>query len=198
AASPRARTAASARSIGDAARRKLAATSRTFHCRELVMGRLHKGEKVRVRSDFQSDDESPSEVSKGMTGRVIRIDQDGDAFIKFWQDEYDDDFRRYWVHRPTFWEHLEVPGRMAELRAAKVVSCMNNCTLTQECRMQEMSRKEQKAFQKCMKGCKMDECNEERECKIMMEAYSTCKQRTAQSRECDPEQRKGKGRGSEL
>lgn len=44
--------------------------------------RVEANTKVRVRAGFVSDDDARAEVAKGMIGRVVRTDSEGDALIK--------------------------------------------------------------------------------------------------------------------
>lgn len=159
-----------------------------YYCREEVMGQLQANTKVRVKDDFESDDNEKKLITKGMTGRVIRVDGEGDALIKFWRDEYDDDFLRNWVFKTTFWDKLELPERMVRLRAAKVVKCLDNCTLDMNCGLATLtkSKKKMKAYQACLAGCKVEDCTTNEECKKFYGAYASCKQRTAETGICSP------------
>merc|ERR1712008_313337 len=104
-----------------------------------------------------SDDEARAELSKGMSGKVLRTD--------------DDDVVSHWVFKTTFWDKLELPGKAGRLRAAKVASCMDNCTLVANCRLMDMSKKVQKAFQACTASCKFEKCRGDSECSDMLQAY---------------------------
>merc|ERR1712203_364191 len=64
-----------------------------------LLGQLQPNAKVRVKSDFASDDTAQATVTKGMTGRVLRVDSEGDAYIKFWHHEYDEEVFKHWVFR---------------------------------------------------------------------------------------------------
>merc|ERR1712039_588275 len=136
--------------------------------------------------DFKSDDDLAADISKGMTGKVLRIDGQGDAFIKFFLDEFDDDGTRHWVHRTTFWEKLELSGKPERLRAAKVVDCLDGCSKAQGCNMQSMTKKDQKKFQKCMKDCKLPQCQQDEKCNPLFQGYAMCKEKVAKSGVCNP------------
>merc|ERR1711957_392367 len=105
----------------------------------------------------------------------MRVDGQGDAYIKFFKSDYDDeDFLKQWVWRETFWSKLELPGKTVRTRASKTVSCLNNCTTAQNCEIQMMSKKKAKVFRKCMNACKLEECTKEEECNKLMNKYNQC------------------------
>lgn len=159
------------------------------HCTEEVIGQLQANTKVRIREDFVSDDDDQVSLRKGMTGRVLRVVGDGDALIKFWWDEYDEEFKRQWVSRRTFWTSLELPERIVRMRAHRVVSCLDNCTLVANCRMSEMAtlpKKKAKAIQACVGTCKLEACDADAECKKFLQAYATCKEQTSRGEKCSP------------
>eukprot|EP00928_Gymnodinium_smaydae_P011576 TRINITY_DN14255_c0_g1_i1.p1 TRINITY_DN14255_c0_g1~~TRINITY_DN14255_c0_g1_i1.p1 ORF type:complete len:245 (-),score=73.45 TRINITY_DN14255_c0_g1_i1:66-800(-) len=160
-------------------------TCHDYHCRETVMGRLDTNMKVRIREDFVSDDDVKAELKKGMNGRVLRTDRNGDAYIKFFEDELDNEGSRHWVFKTTFWDKLEVVGQAARSRASRVVSCLDKCSLDADCRMGELKKKEMKKYQKCITDCKIAKCQEEPECKAYFEAYANCKGEVARSPKCD-------------
>lgn len=157
------------------------------HCLDAVTGALLPKTKVRVKTDFTSNDEEEVQLTKGMNGRVVRLDGDGDAYIKFWDDDDEDESRSHWVFKHKFWEKLELPGNMHRVKATKAVVCMNNCTLTHEClQWPDLSKKQKKSYQKCVQACRIDACTEEDGCKQVIEAYGSCKQKTASSGVCSP------------
>lgn len=171
------------------------------NCRAEVLGKLKVGAKVRVHSDFDSDDERHAEITKGMTGKVLQVDDESDAFIKFWRDELDDEFIQHWVFKRTGWDNLELPGSgAARMRAARAVTCLDRCTRKQQCiPFPEASKKQQKAYQKCIMTCKVDDCNQDEECKPKLQAYADCKQRIGSSSEaCAPIPSQERGREAEL
>eukprot|EP00427_Karlodinium_veneficum_P002058 CAMPEP_0169176510 /NCGR_PEP_ID=MMETSP1015-20121227/65909_1 /TAXON_ID=342587 /ORGANISM="Karlodinium micrum, Strain CCMP2283" /LENGTH=207 /DNA_ID=CAMNT_0009251023 /DNA_START=99 /DNA_END=719 /DNA_ORIENTATION=- len=97
-------------------------------CRKEILGRLKSGAKVRVHTDFVSDDVQQAEISRGMTGRVLQVDEDGDAFIRFWRDDLDDEYIHHWVFERTGWDKLDLTGSAApKMRAARAASCMDAC-----------------------------------------------------------------------
>eukprot|EP00931_Biecheleriopsis_adriatica_P080608 TRINITY_DN53959_c0_g1_i1.p1 TRINITY_DN53959_c0_g1~~TRINITY_DN53959_c0_g1_i1.p1 ORF type:complete len:238 (+),score=57.36 TRINITY_DN53959_c0_g1_i1:28-714(+) len=156
-----------------------------YHCREVVMGKLGRGMHVRIKDDAISDDDSAATLTKGTKGRVVKVDSEGDALVRFFEDELDDEGVRHWVHRETFWEKLELPGNMERLRAWKTVSCLNDCSRRQECRLADMSKKANKAYQACVEACKMEECTKEDQCKELFHQYAQCKQTTSESKVCN-------------
>lgn len=158
------------------------------HCRGEVLGKLKPNAKVRVHDTFISDDEARVEIVRGMTGKVLEVDEDGDSFIKFWRDELDDEYIHHWVFKRTGWDKLELPGGgAAKMRATRTVSCLDNCTLSMQCiQFQEASKKKQKKYADCIQGCKMDDCNADEECKPRLQAYADCKQRIGSSGVCAP------------
>lgn len=165
------------------------------HCRAEVLGKLKSNAKVRVHDDFESDDEDQAEISRGMTGKVLKVDADGDAFIKFWRDELDDEYAYHWVFKRTGWDNLELPGSgAARMRAARTVTCLDRCMRKLECiPFPEASKKQQKTFQKCAIGCKVDDCNKDEECKPKFEAYAICKQGISSTDKCNtPVEEKGR------
>merc|ERR1712087_606499 len=101
--------------------------------------------KVRVRETFVSDDDQKVELKRVMTGKVLRVDSQGDAYIKFWEHEHDDEVFRQWVFKTTYMHKLELPGKMVRLKAGKTVSCLNDCMKASECKNEAMSKKEQKS-----------------------------------------------------
>lgn len=165
------------------------------NCRGEVLDKLKKNAKVRVHTDFISDDEERAEVSKGMTGKVLQVDEEGDAFIKFWRDELDDEFIFHWVFKRTGWDKLELPGGgAAKMRATRTVSCLDSCTLQMQCApFDQASKKKQKSYQKCITGCKMDECQQDEDCKGRLQLYAECKQRIGSSGVCAPLEAESKG-----
>merc|ERR1711879_1076607 len=79
-----------------------------YICRSAIVGELKSGDRVRVREDFVSDDEARAELNKGMSGKVLRTDGDGGAFIKFQRDDLDDDdVVSHWVFKTSFWDKFE-------------------------------------------------------------------------------------------
>lgn len=160
------------------------------HCRAEVLGKLKVKAKVRVHTDFEADDDTQAEIGKGMTGEVLRVDKEGDTFIKFWWgDNLDDEFIHHWVFKRTGWDNLELPGSgTSKMRAARVVTCLDKCTRKQNCvPFPEAAKKQQKAYIKCVKGCKIDDCNKDEECKPRFEAYAQCKERIGSSGDaCSP------------
>lgn len=160
-------------------------------CRGKVMGLPKKGYRVRVKVEFTSDDEVEETVPKGMSGKVLETDADGDAYIQFWAHEHDaeDEHVFHWVSKRSFWDHLERPGGAASrMRASKVVSCMDNCTLTiQKCiPFDTIKAKTMKKMRACIGTCKIQECEKDEECKPLFETYGQCKQDTAESGVCNP------------
>jgi len=163
-----------------------------YHCMEDVLGKLQANTKVRARVDFESDDQEKTTISKGMSGRVLRIDGEGDALIKFSRDEYDDEVVKHWVSRTSVWEHLELPEKVHRHRAAKVVKCLDQCTLDISCGMMELQSKPKKMrqYHSCMTKCKVEECQTNEDCKPFFDAYAQCKQQTSTSGVCQPPSKK--------
>eukprot|EP00930_Biecheleria_cincta_P033648 TRINITY_DN23309_c0_g1_i1.p1 TRINITY_DN23309_c0_g1~~TRINITY_DN23309_c0_g1_i1.p1 ORF type:complete len:250 (-),score=55.55 TRINITY_DN23309_c0_g1_i1:62-811(-) len=167
----------------------------SHYCIEKILGKLTKGSAVRVHTDFTSDDSAGAELRKGMKGKVLQVDDDGDALVRFFEDDLDDQGVRHWVYRTTFWEKLELPGKMERLRALKVATCLDDCSVKQECRMNSMSKKQSKVYRECVKACKVDECikdEEKGQCKELFTLYAECKQKVSSSDACsardDPDQ----------
>lgn len=156
-----------------------------YHCRSAIWGELKPGDRVRAREDFLSDDEARAELNKGMSGKVVKTDGDGGAFIKFQRDDLDDDdFVSHWVFKTTFWDKLELPGKAGRLRAAKLATCMDSCIRGADCRLNDMTKKRQKTFQTCTMSCKFEKCREDVECSEMLQAYQTCKQEASSKGKC--------------
>eukprot|EP00929_Paragymnodinium_shiwhaense_P004725 TRINITY_DN10585_c0_g1_i1.p1 TRINITY_DN10585_c0_g1~~TRINITY_DN10585_c0_g1_i1.p1 ORF type:complete len:299 (-),score=83.85 TRINITY_DN10585_c0_g1_i1:79-864(-) len=159
-----------------------------FHCRELVMGELSSNTQVRVLEEFESDDDQKVTLAKGMKGRVLRIDGQGDAYIKFQRDELDDEGIKSWVYKTTFWKKLELPGKAERLRAARTVDCLDACSLQFSCKFAEekAAKAVKKGYKKCVDACNIDKCQKEADCKSRFEQYAICKQKTAMGDACSP------------
>eukprot|EP00811_Abedinium_folium_P007435 NODE_16863_length_973_cov_14.251773.p1 GENE.NODE_16863_length_973_cov_14.251773~~NODE_16863_length_973_cov_14.251773.p1 ORF type:complete len:271 (+),score=43.57 NODE_16863_length_973_cov_14.251773:49-813(+) len=160
-------------------------------CHEEVLGTLKPRDKIRVRSAFMSDDAVGAVmVDKGMSGKVLYVNEtDDSAYIKFALDDFDDEFIQHWVHKRTFWDKIDLLGNSAGHRASQTVNCLNKCVLKASCVMnpEEMSKKQQKSHDECMRSCKADECNAEKKtCKKYLEGYMKCKHTIAQSGACSP------------
>merc|ERR1740130_274296 len=123
-----------------------------------------------------------------MTGTVLEVDKNGDAYIKFWRDELDDEFIHHWVFKRTGWDNLELPGvGSSKMRATRTVTCLDGCTQKMQCiPYPEASKKKQKAYQKCIGTCKMDACEADEDCKKRLHSYGECKQRIGSSGLCAP------------
>mmetsp|Transcript_65342 Transcript_65342/g.115948 ORF Transcript_65342/g.115948 Transcript_65342/m.115948 type:complete len:236 (-) Transcript_65342:47-754(-) len=156
-----------------------------YHCREEVMGKISAGQRVRILADFDSDGEVPASLKKGMKGKVLRVDEEGDASIRFFEDDLDDEGSVHWVYRTTFYEKLELPGKLETSRATRTVNCLNQCSLQQDCRMATMSKKQTKAYNACMQECKMEQCTNEEGCKVLLQQYGACKGKIAEKKVCD-------------
>jgi hypothetical protein len=157
-------------------------------CRQRAQGRLRKGDKVRTRIEFESDDEEKATLAKGMNGKVLRVDEDDDALIKFFPVDFDDEEHiTHWVYSTDYSSKLELVGNSERLRVLKVVACLDNCTWASGCRQPpEMSKKRMGKYLKCIKSCNMDECKDDAECKWPLDSYATCKQSTSDSKACSP------------
>lgn len=163
-----------------------------YYCRSKVLS-FAAGQKVKILESFSSDDDQLQKLQKGQIGKLLRLDGNGDALIRFFEDELDDVGTRHWVLKTTLWKQAELLGEMPRMRASRTVSCMNNCSVAiMNCNFQRMTKKEGKVLQKCMKDCNMEECQKEEECKQLMEDYSKCKHTISQSSECKPVTKKDK------
>merc|ERR1712000_568587 len=141
--------------------------------REEVLGKLEPNVKVRVKEDFESDDDAAVTLPKGMRGKVLRIDGEGDAFIRFNRDEFDDkDVLRQWVFKHTAFDKLELPSSPVRMRASRVVTCLDNCTISAKCDLQNMNKKQMKKFQKCAQDCKLEACTKDKECNKFLVDYN--------------------------
>merc|ERR1719265_613784 len=129
-----------------------------------------------------------------MKGKIMSVDEEGDSVIKFWWEGWEEDAVVRWVFKKSFWDNVELSGRPEGLRAVKVVSCLDNCTLAQECVIQPdvMTKKQSKAFGACVQTCKIDSCQKDPACKKRFEAYAICKQRVASGSQCSSEDDRGK------
>merc|ERR1712224_932703 len=67
-----------------------------------------------------------------------------------------DEFTHNWVFKRNAWDHLELTGHPGGLRAVKVVSCMDNCTLVGQC--PDNTKKPTKAHSACVASCKLEKC----------------------------------------
>lgn len=159
-----------------------------FHCKELVMGELSANTAVRVLENFESDDDQKVTLEKGMKGKVLRIDGQGDAYIKFHRDELDDEGLRHWVYKTTFWSKLELPGKADRLRALRIVDCLDACSLAAQCKFADPTapKKEKKAYGKCVTDCNIEKCRQEKDCEARFQAYAMCKSQTSASGKCSP------------
>eukprot|EP00933_Yihiella_yeosuensis_P000734 TRINITY_DN10114_c0_g1_i4.p1 TRINITY_DN10114_c0_g1~~TRINITY_DN10114_c0_g1_i4.p1 ORF type:complete len:245 (-),score=31.04 TRINITY_DN10114_c0_g1_i4:70-804(-) len=157
-----------------------------YHCRGATFdSTIGPNVKVRIKEDFVSDDDVKATLTKGMKGKIMRIDGQGDLFIKFFTDEFDDSVvAKHWVHKTTLWRKLELPGKAPLHRADRVINCMENCTVAQNCKLQNLGKKEQKVFDKCMQTCKVKDCVDEAECKEPFIGYQNCKMKTSQDGVC--------------
>merc|ERR1739842_21796 len=94
-----------------------------------------------------------------------------------------DEFIHHWVFKRTGWDNLELPGSgAARMRASRLVTCLDACTLKQEgIPYGSAAKKKQKQYQTCVLHCKMDDCNKDEECKPRLDAYADCKMRIGSS-----------------
>lgn len=155
-------------------------------CRGEIFGQLKPRAMVRARATFTADDEGRAEIEKGMKGKIVSVDDEGDVLIKFWWEGWEEDAATRWVYKSTFWDNVELSGRPEGLRAVRVVKCLDNCTLAQECVLapNEMTKKQQKVFGACVQTCKMETCQKDPACKQRFEAYALCKQRVSSTPAC--------------
>merc|ERR1712187_575595 len=130
------------------------------------------------------DDDNRTELTKGMVGKIVKVDKEGDALVKFWEEPYEEDAIRAWVYRTTAWEKLEFIDYLVRHRAAKVAKCLDQCTIDIHCSLQDMNKRTRKVYGSCIEKCNMDACNKIPECKDRFQKYGLCKNKVARDGRC--------------